>query len=463
MTNDVWHRWQFLFASDEKLKDKLIDRLEKLESEGVKWQGIKNYNIKEAFKHAGDLYSRVQKTQDVGKFIINFQEKDLIVRVKHSFYYEIDVCIPISHENKSIENIIKDFEKTNSFALEDGKLVCGDDDTGNIIKDYVLLDLQKEVVTWSIILNFYEYKPEVEVGNIKVEADVERLLNISLSKIFSDYAAISKTTNAHLFFASKYNDFAPLWFINFHDSPANCVESGGGTDLVHDIVSLYLAGELLKKEKQVLFEIESKISETNNRIYVIIEDTIKSKQDIGELKYEFLNVLSLKKNLIKSDEKISEIRRTTRGITEILNGIEETIIKGGGIIKHFCCGVEKRNEHVNFLMKKLYKSLGSLEQTILEAISTETLSGIHKSISIQEQISDILKSTHSMHVGILILEIVIFAEIFITLVEIYGEYHEISEMMRYELVIAAIIFGIICSLFLTRFITKNKIMERILK
>lgn len=174
-------------------------------------------------------------------------------------------------------------------------------------------------------------------------------------------------------------------------------------------------------------------------------------------------MLNLKKNLSKCDEDISEIRRTTRGITEILNGIEETIIQGGGIIKYFCGSVERRNEHINFLVKKLYKNLSSLEQTVLEAISTETLSGIHKSISVQEQISGILKSTHSMHVGILILEIVIFAEIFITLVEIYNEYHEISEITRYELVFAAIVFGVICSLFLTWFITRNKVMERILK
>ena len=447
MSNNVWYRWQFLFSSEDKFRDKLINRLEKLEQNG-KWQNKKNYTVRSAFKHTADIYAKTQKIQDVGKITINFQGKNIIIWVKQSFYYEIDVCVPAEDKNTSIENIIKDVEKTN-FA--------------DFIKENILSDLQEDVILGSMLLNFYKYQSIVAVGDINVEVPVEKLLNICLSEISAEYAALSKTTSTHLFFSSRYKDSTSLFFIQFHDGLAHCIERDGGNDVVHDIVSLHLANIFLEKEKYLLFEIESKISETNNRIYTIIEDTIKSKQNIDELKDEFLNVLGLKKNLSKCDEAISEIRRITRGIMEILNGTEETIIQGSGIIKHLCSDVEKRNEHINFLMKKLYKNLNSLEQIVLEAISTETLSGIHRSISVQEQISEILKSTHSLHAGILILEIVIFAEIIITLIEAYPGYDHFPEIVKFELVIVALFLGVACSILLTRFITKNKVLERILK
>jgi hypothetical protein len=174
-------------------------------------------------------------------------------------------------------------------------------------------------------------------------------------------------------------------------------------------------------------------------------------------------VLNLKKSMSKSNETLSEIRRATRSITEILNDADETIIRGGGIIKHFSGITEKRNENINILMKKLYKNLNALEQTILEAISTETLSGIRKSVSVQEQISEILESTHMMHAGILILEIVIFAEILIKLIESYPGYSHFPEMMKFELVIAAMFLGVIFAVTITRFIIKKKILERLLE
>ena len=165
MYSDVWYRWQFLFCPEDKFRDKLIDRLEELEQDG-KWQSEKNYSVRDAFKHAAEAYVKTQEIQDVGKLVINFQDKNIILWVKQSFYYEIDVCVPAGDENRNIEDIIRDFEKTH-FT--------------DFIKKNILSDLHGYAITESMLLNFYKYQSKIAAGDMTVEVPIEKLLNIILS------------------------------------------------------------------------------------------------------------------------------------------------------------------------------------------------------------------------------------------------------------------------------------------
>ena len=117
MSGDIWQRWQFLFGAENQFRDKLIDRIESLKKEG-EWQNPKDYGVREAFENAELLYAKTQITQDIGKLKVKFKNTGLIVWFKQSFYYEIDVFMPVDGENKSIDDIITDFDKMNFCALK---------------------------------------------------------------------------------------------------------------------------------------------------------------------------------------------------------------------------------------------------------------------------------------------------------------------------------------------------------
>ncbi len=473
-TNNNWYRYQFLFYSNEEIKDKLIRRLIQLESERAKWQHPENYGVSDAFEFAKDAYDKLHRIRDVGKFIINFDSREVIVWIKFSFYYEIDICIPIT-DALHTGDIIKNFGKINFYKIENGEFrrenKTKTKNKNKIPAEYdlnknfdfiktILSGLQDDIISWSVLLNFHKYESMVEVGTLKIEAPVENLLNISLSEITFDYTALSKTANTHFYYAKKHGELSPLIFIQFYDKPGFCIETDGGSDIIHDINSLHLAGKLLKYEKYLLSELGFKIADGKINIYPIIENTISSKQDINELKNEFLKVINLKKDLEKHIDAISGVRRTTYEVTGRISVSDETIINGKGIIKHFYSSLNKKNEEIDNLLKKLYKNSNSLEEIVLKAISTETLSGIHKSVSVQEGMTRVLESTHLMHVGILVLEIVIFAELFMRLIEAYPH---ISGMTRFYLMLIAILLGVICAVLLTRFIAKNNILDKILR
>ncbi|ODS41887.1 MAG: hypothetical protein MSIBF_00550 [Candidatus Altiarchaeales archaeon IMC4] len=455
---NVWCRWHFAFRYLPP--ELMIEHLESLAELKVddrlvcEWHGVKGTDIKKLVKNANANYRKNLETQTIGKITFDLKQFTSSDRIKtaniwiyRSFHWEIDLDIPLGDgeigQMIHFLRIIMDHLSSEDESSEMKTI-------GEITKRYVIGKLYPYLTTRVVLLNVYKNYSDSRIGSIDLNLPVE-------------YTSLSRLDGGYIFFATAYKAPINYWFVFLHDSPAECVEENGRLDIIHDLTGLLLSNDILREEDEYLIKIEPRVIEGNRRVYQAIEEIIKKDGDLEGLRDEFMNCLELKDGLLKESEGVSLVVKHNEEILERLEHIGEERITGSGIISHIVRVTRRRNDDVNFKMHRLITGVDALEKTILNATTTETLSAIRKSISVEEKIEHVLESMHLMDFVLFMLNVVLFSEVFVIILEAYPDFHQFSENTQFALIISAILLSIIFSVIFIRTIIHKGVMNKILK
>ncbi|MFC2154575.1 hypothetical protein ACFLRC_03725, partial [Candidatus Altiarchaeota archaeon] len=123
--------------------------------------------------------------------------------------------------------------------------------------------------------------------------------------------------------------------------------------------------------------------------------------------------------------------------------------------------IREVESNLGSVLSQTESELSSTRQILSEIVRSETLHRLESSVQEEQRMGEILWSSHNIHAGMFIVELVLFAELFEGIMETLPIFDHLREsgatgqILLYHSI--AILFGIICAIILTRIAAKTKL------